>query len=634
MTRPIPMTALMSAGLISLLWGAGCSSCSPDPISGTNNAANNANNTSNNAANNVSPRACVDDAICGAGGRCVNNRCVGGSPVNNTPGNNTPMCANPSPCGDCDPSCTVSGQGPSTGQPFDLNATPSQGVTLTPEGAITLQADTVSAANKVIWIANTGQGTVSKVDTDSYVELARYFTGPNGAGNDPSRTSVNGFGDVYVGNRSAGTISKISGQGDRCADRNSDGQINTSTGAADVLGWGQDECVEWVASLCQGCLIRAVAAQDIAPDGEIRPVVWVGGFNNSTIWKLDGQTGAVLLETTSPVRPYGFALDKKGNLWISGPNWGFGNEQRFFGRIDTKRCVDSASCDVAACDGEGAADACVKQRIPVDYQPYGITVDAKQRVWLGGEQVLRYDPSAPAGSRTIQRSVGVFIHGIAADERGFIYAAGTGGGVIQLNGEDPSQSAVIAGTPGVSNKGLGIDKDGKVWSITQGESVALVVRPGATVNDSSVVATVQGFVSPYTYSDMTGQQLSLATDVVGFYRQTFNECSPRNEFLTTEWKQVRWDIQTTPTSTATIRLRAATSAEELQAAPWDTIAQLPPDGGSPFDLEGYLRDKNLSRARFVEVDVQMTARREVGVPPAPPVLKSLAVTKSCPRIIN
>ena len=125
------------------------------------------------------------------------------------------MCADPGPCGNCDVSCTLSGEGASTGTPFDIENNPAQGVIVDPDGSITLQADTLTPENKVIWIANTAQGTVSKVDTDSYMELARYSTGPLGAGNDPSRTSVNGFGDVYVGNRQGGSVAKIAGQGQK-----------------------------------------------------------------------------------------------------------------------------------------------------------------------------------------------------------------------------------------------------------------------------------------------------------------------------------------------------------------------------------------------------------------------------------
>src|SRR5688572_1625164 len=50
-----------------------------------------------------------------------------------------------------------------------------------------------------IWIANSSEGTVSKIDTVSLVEVGRYRTHPDFG--DPSRTSVSLNGDVAVANR-------------------------------------------------------------------------------------------------------------------------------------------------------------------------------------------------------------------------------------------------------------------------------------------------------------------------------------------------------------------------------------------------------------------------------------------------
>ncbi len=48
-----------------------------------------------------------------------------------------------------------------------------------------------------IWIANSAQNTISKIDTQTLVELGRYLVRPDGLGN-PSRTSVNLSGDVVT----------------------------------------------------------------------------------------------------------------------------------------------------------------------------------------------------------------------------------------------------------------------------------------------------------------------------------------------------------------------------------------------------------------------------------------------------
>ncbi len=564
---------------------------------------------------------CQQDSGCAAGLRCVNDRCAVADP--NDPNNPNPA----DPCA-ADPLCSVDGSGPGTDTPFDLgDGDTSQGVVLGPDGELTLDVEPVPPNAKFIWIANTGQGTVSKVDTVTYQELGRYSTGPQEGGNDPSRTSVNGFGDVFVGNRGAGTVTKIRKDGAGCPDVNMDAQVNTSTGAADVKPWGQDECVAWNTALCSGCLIRAVAAQDLAPNGEVRPVVWVGGFNNRKIWKLDGETGQVLLETDSPVRPYGFALDKAGSLWISGPNWGFEGEPRFFGRVDTNRCVDDASCNVEVCDE--ATPGCVKQRFPVDFQPYGITVDNKQRVWLAGDRIMRFDPATGARDQVTGYE---FSHGIAADALGFVYAAAYGTGVVQVNAEDLSQHRVIPATAG-SSKGLGVDADGKIWSINQNSSDATVVQPGATINDSMTVATVSGFVAPYTYSDMTGQQLQFATDRAGFYRQRFQACNPAERYDGTTWKQLRWQAQTSDRGSIRLRLRAAQTQEGLASTAWEELGELPPMT-SPLDVAPLLESKGWQGMMWIEVEAQLTARRDPDQPVNPPSLRALEMTRSCMRIFQ
>ena len=53
-----------------------------------------------------------------------------------------------------------------------------------------------------IWIANTQQGTISKIDTQTMLEEGRYQAKPSNG--DPSRTSVNLQGDVAVANRPGG----------------------------------------------------------------------------------------------------------------------------------------------------------------------------------------------------------------------------------------------------------------------------------------------------------------------------------------------------------------------------------------------------------------------------------------------
>ena len=105
--------------------------------------------------------------------------------------------------------------------------------------------------------------TVTKVDTTTYQILGRYAIGSH----DPSRTSVNSLGDVFVGNRAGNTLTKVSAAGVDCPDTNGDNAITTSSGFNDVLAWGQDDCVLWDVPVPGGPHVRGVAAQDLlVPD--------------------------------------------------------------------------------------------------------------------------------------------------------------------------------------------------------------------------------------------------------------------------------------------------------------------------------------------------------------------------------
>ena len=94
-----------------------------------------------------------------------------------------------------------------------------------------------------IWIANSSEGTVSKINTKTGIEEGRFRTAAQAA--NPSRTSVNQYGDVAVSNRDPGSITKIAALEVRCNDNNNNGKIDTSTGPGNILPWGQDECVLW-----------------------------------------------------------------------------------------------------------------------------------------------------------------------------------------------------------------------------------------------------------------------------------------------------------------------------------------------------------------------------------------------------
>jgi hypothetical protein len=533
-------------------------------------------------------------------------------------------------CGDCDPSCVLETLGDEEESPWDPRDDNSEGVGVD-EGLGGLVLDSTSINTYTIWVANSVEGTVSKIDVRTYEELGRYYVGT-----DPSRTSINSLGDAYVGLRNGYGITKVSGLGANCPDTNGDGVITTSSGH-DVLPYGQDDCVLWTTALTGCNIIRGVAAQDVfGPDGEIESYVWAGGYDGC-LWKLDGDTGVPVINATpAPSYIYGLALDGLGNLWISGN----GSPARV-GRVDTNRCVDDATCAAeAVCGGEGVGDGCIKQWITPPLPLYGITVDSSQRVWVGGGNVggggpCRYDPDEPAGSRWACAGVSTFVGGIAASQERWIWASGTGWSTGEARlafriDADTMEWTAISGAEGFSNHGAAVDAEGKVWFINYYENSATVVTPGPTLTEATVSTYVSPvFSGPYTYSDMTGSQLRFVHPARGSYRQIFNGCTGAE----TEWGNVAIDLFTPERTSVMIRVRTAPTAAELEAATWVVVATIP-DGVSPFSITDALAAAAVASGNVLEVELQLATEVTDGSAHVTPVVYDVTVTHRCPEIVG
>lgn len=150
-----------------------------------------------------------------------------------------------------------------------------------------------------IWVPNSNEGTVSKVDTLTGNELGRYRTCPESVSSyaNPSRTTVDLQGNCWVGNRQTGTAVKIGlYENGQYIDRNHNGIIETShdlngdgviTGN-ELLPWGQDECVLYEVILIPGS------------EGTYVPGEYKGAYVN---------------DYYNP-GPRGLAVDSKNNVWI------------------------------------------------------------------------------------------------------------------------------------------------------------------------------------------------------------------------------------------------------------------------------------------------------------------------------
>jgi hypothetical protein len=332
-----------------------------------------------------------------------------------------------------------------------------------------------------IWIANSGEGTMSKINTRTLVEEGRFIVRPDALGN-PSRTSVNLSGDVAIANRSGG-LTKVSAVPERCIDINGDGMIQTSTSAA-TLPWGSDECVLWHVPY-------AVESQ--------RPVAWAPGqwnqalcaYENEDVWTAtgsnaagidvylhDGENGMQLGSAHIPELQfdgygiYGGAVDAQGNFWGTG-----------LGGILLIR-VDRMTFE--------------HRTWPVPVSSYGMTVDSDGYVWACSYDVGRFDPA----TEMWQTATGVGgSGGCMGDGAGKIWLAAD-----PLVAVDTATLAVVdtIDIPSYAH-GVSIDFDGFVWGVTLYEPYAYKGDPV-----TKQVETFSGLNMPYTYSDMTGFALKNA----------------------------------------------------------------------------------------------------------------------------
>lgn len=347
-----------------------------------------------------------------------------------------------------------------------------------------------------IWVANTGESTLSKIDTREEVEVARYLTCPDGYC-DPSRTSVNRYGDAVVTNRDAfpSSLTKFAANPDDCVDRNSNGTIETSTGPTDVLAWGSDECMIWHSVLPVSTGQDTHGARATAWDGQEDQYtgegghVWVGtcnwGMGNNVVYKVNGDTGEIDDHVVIPDLgcSYGGAVDGVGNLWIIDPWGSMGGAISLWqiemdGMWPTQRTV---SCG------------------------YGITVDSQNRVWSGGGTypcASRYDPVADVED-IANFPTGMFPRGIAAGvgkSAGYVWQVDDGM-LFKINEETLVTEASYP-ISGMDTIGVAVDYEGYVWVVAQGSSQVFKFDP-----DTETYITMAVGMGPYTYSDMTGVQL-------------------------------------------------------------------------------------------------------------------------------
>jgi hypothetical protein len=336
-----------------------------------------------------------------------------------------------------------------------------------------------------IWIANSSQGTVSKINTQSMVEEGRYLVRPDSAGS-PSRTSVSLSGDVAVANRTGG-VTKIYGNVDDCLESNGMPGLQTSSGGDDVLAWGTEECVAWHTPLAYSSNRPMAWAQGVWNSETCRyedEKLWTAGANGSgtaQVLLLDGETGLVeqtiaVPVVTSSIGIYGGAVDGDGNFW----------------GIETPARLIRVDRDTFAVQSWAGPSA------------YGIAVDSVGRPWFcGGGGASRFDPLTETW-QSLPSPGGNNWGGCMTDGAGTLWHSRQLDGM--LVGIDTENLTVVEQIqlPAYAH-GISIDFHGNVWAVGFVSSQAYRVDPV-----TGTIDTFSNLVGAYTYSDMTGFALSAA----------------------------------------------------------------------------------------------------------------------------
>jgi hypothetical protein len=345
-----------------------------------------------------------------------------------------------------------------------------------------------------IYISNTAQGTLTKLNTQTMIEAGRYQTRPDANGS-PSRTSVNLSGDVAVANRNGG-LTKVYARLEDCQESNGMPGIQTSSGKDDILAWGVEECVAWYTPF-QYTSQRPVAwtAGDFnqAACSYSNQKVWSSGSNgfNVDVVRLDGDTGE--LEATVPIPgiqagafgAYGGVVDAEDGFWIMTYEYGF----------PLVHVWDDLTFEIHLAPGE--------------LHPYGITIDHAGRIWiatdLGGTS--RFDPETLQWD-TIPGLTGL---GIQEHPDGYMWMGTWPALGIQAIDVETMALGPNIPLPEASGqtKGVSIDFYGYVWLVDMGQS-AFRIDPDTLQYD-----IYNQLTQPYTYSDMTGWGLSNVSNPQG-----------------------------------------------------------------------------------------------------------------------
>jgi streptogramin lyase len=377
-----------------------------------------------------------------------------------------------------------------------------------------------------IWVAVSSKGTVVKIDTRTGKVLGEYKTAPDGMGTDPSRTTVDANGNVWVANRAEssggqGSVTKIG-----LAENGQCSGTNTSSGLGDILPWnnaGGLDTAGGVSTAEDDCILHYVrtpgtAVRTMAIDSNND--LWTGGFGNRVHAKIDGTTGIVVPGTTINYGcgGYGGLMDHSGVLWSASSGW-----------------------KILRYDPSSGIGECIES-VPGNY---GLGIDPNTgHIWvseLGGtDQVYELNPIDGSVINAYPHQGFWGAQGVVVDKNSHVWVAEVFGTRIAHFAPDPNNTGkhllvgYVTGLDG--STGVAVDADGKIWATNYSGRTASRIDPNAgPMGNGSIPVGAIDFTTVdlggnlYNYSDMTGST-NTAPPSQGAWTVVYDSGTAQNEW--------------------------------------------------------------------------------------------------------
>ena len=489
-----------------------------------------------------------------------------------------------STCGTCDMSCTLQVVGPDFGTPFSTAKENANGVGIDKQGYVILDKTKTSVSFNNLWVANSPEATVSKVDTKTGWEIGRYKICSN-----PSRTSVDLNGDVWIGCRGDGGVAKIIADITKCPDKNGNGVIDTSK---DLNGNHKieanervtnDECIKFIVYPDGKTIARAAGVDK-------NNHAWIGWWTSKRIRRLHPSNGANVSMIQLPCRPYGLVIDQQGIVWVQG-----------------------AGCGLVRADPKTLSAKLFKP--PFKYRAYGINVDVFGGIWFGGSWgAARYDPKT---TKWVQANGVTYSSAVATSTDGHTYVVNDSKSTVsKINSLTATMQGSISLGLGRYPHGVALDYDGYVWAVNLQKSTVSKCNP----KTMQLVGEYPVGPKPYTYSDMTGYTLNNFTAPKGHYTHMFGMSGWGGTVAETKastiWEKIDAQVETPAGAYVKLRYRAGDSLAKIKTAKWSKeVGPFPPQQ-FPVTLPKGIK------ARFLQVEVFLQAAEKTKASPKLKALKA------------